>query len=391
MVLETPGAALYLKSMSIDIQGHLASGFEPVAEAFEQNFTEREELGAAFTLIRNGEVLVDIHAGHADRKASRPWTAETIAPVFSTGKAVTALVVAWLVDQGRLDYDAPIADVWPEFAQAGKDAVTLAQALSHQAGLSGYPDEMEPSDWFDRDLMESRFAAMAPMWPLGEGSGYHPISYGVIADAVVRRADAKHRTVGAILRDEICGPRGIDFHIGVPESEHDRAAEHVLPPRPPHLGAMTPEKAAAFLKPWSSPGRRGTATWRSAELPAANGHGTAKAIARLMAPFATQGRLEGEAFVSADVIAEALKERVHGPDRVLPFDLAFAAGVMINRDSEAFGPEPQAVGHYGFGGSCGFADPERGVSGAYVMNRQMDVLVGDARAKALIEASYRCL
>ncbi|WP_439635896.1 serine hydrolase domain-containing protein [Oceanicaulis sp.] len=377
--------------MSIDIQGHLAPGFEPVAEAFEQNFTDREELGAAFTLIRNGEVLVDIHAGHADRKASRPWTEQTIAPVFSTGKAVTALVVAWLVDNGRLDYDAPIADVWPEFAQAGKDAVTLAQALSHQAGLSGYPDEMEPSDWFDRDLMEDRFAAMAPMWPLGEGSGYHPISYGVIADAVVRRADAKRRTVGAILRDEICGPRGIDFHIGVPESEHDRAAEHVLPPRPPHLGSMTPEKAAAFLKPWSSPGRRGTATWRSAELPAANGHGTANAIARLMAPFATQGRLDDEAFVSAEVIADALKERVHGPDRVLPFDLAFAAGVMINRDSEAFGPEPKAVGHYGFGGSCGFADPERGVSGAYVMNRQMDVLVGDARAKALIEASYRCL
>lgn len=377
--------------MSIDIQGHLAPGFEPVAEAFDQNFTDREELGAAFTLIRNGEVLVDIHAGHADRKASRPWTAQTIAPVFSTGKAVTALVVAWLVENGRLDYDAPIATIWPEFAQAGKDTVTLAQALSHQAGLSGYPDEMEPSDWFDRDLMESRFAAMAPLWPLGEGSGYHPISFGVIADAVVRRADAKHRTVGAILRDEICGPHGIDFHIGVPESEHDRAAEHVLPPRPPHLGAMTPEKAAAFLKPWSSPGRRGTATWRSAELPAANGHGTANAIARLMSPFATQGRLDGEAFVSAEVIAQALKERVQGPDRVLPFDLAFAAGVMINRDSEAFGPEPQAVGHYGFGGSCGFADPERGVSGAYVMNRQMDVLVGDARAKALIAASYQCL
>ena len=269
--------------------------------------------------------------------------------------------------------------------------MTLAQALSHQAGLPGYPDEMEPSDWFDRELMESRFAAMAPMWPLGEGSGYHPISYGVIADAVVRRADVKGRTVGAILREEICGPRGIDFHIGVPESEHERAAEHVLPPRPPHLGSMTPEKSAAFLKPWSSPGRRGTAAWRSAELPAANGHGTATAIARLMAPFATQGRLDDAAFVSGAVIEAAMKERVHGPDRVLPFDLSFAAGVMINRESGAFGPEPKAVGHYGFGGSCGFADPERGVSGAYVMNRQMDVLVGDARAKALIEAAYRCL
>ena len=377
--------------MSIEIHGHLASGFEPVAEAFKENFTERDELGAGFTLIREGEVLVDIHAGHADRKAERPWTAETIVPVFSTGKAVTALVVAWLVDQGRLDYDAPVAEVWPDFAQAGKGEVTLAQALSHQAGLPGYPEEMEPSDWFDRELMESRFAAMAPMWPLGEGSGYHPISYGVIADAVVRRADEHGRTVGALLRDVVCGPRGIDFHIGVPESEHDRAAEHVLPPRPPHLGSMTPEKAAAFLKPWSSPGRRGTAAWRSAELPAANGHGTARAIARLMAPFATQGRLDGEAFVSDVVIKAALTERVNGPDRVLPFDLSFACGVMINRDSEAFGPEPKAVGHYGFGGSCGFADPERGVSGAYVMNRQMDVLVGDARAKALIEAAYRCL
>ncbi|WP_306015172.1 serine hydrolase domain-containing protein [Oceanicaulis sp. MMSF_3324] len=377
--------------MSIEIHGHLASGFEPVAEAFKENFTERDELGAGFTLIREGEVLVDIHAGHADRKAERPWTAETIVPVFSTGKAVTALVVAWLVDQGHLDYDAPVAEVWPDFAQAGKGEVTLAQALSHQAGLPGYPEEMEPSDWFDRELMESRFAAMSPMWPLGEGSGYHPISYGVIADAVVRRADEHGRTVGALLRDMVCGPRGIDFHIGVPESEHDRAAEHVLPPRPPHLGSMTPEKAAAFLKPWSSPGRRGTAAWRSAELPAANGHGTARAIARLMAPFATQGRLDGEAFVSDAVIKAALTERVNGPDRVLPFDLSFACGVMINRDSEAFGPEPKAVGHYGFGGSCGFADPARGVSGAYVMNRQMDVLVGDARAKALIEAAYRCL
>ncbi len=377
--------------MSTDIHGHLASGFEPVAEAFKENFSERGELGAGFTLIRDGEILVDIHAGHSDRKGEQPWTAETIVPVFSTGKAITALVVAWLVDQERLDYDAPVAEVWPEFAQAGKGEVTLAQALSHQAGLPGYPEEMEPSDWFDRELMESRFAAMAPMWPLGEGSGYHPISYGVIADAVVRRADVKGRTVGAILREEICGPRGIDFHIGVPESEHERAAEHVLPPRPPHLGSMTPEKSAAFLKPWSSPGRRGTAAWRSAELPAANGHGTPTAIARLMAPFATQGRLDDAAFVSGAVIEAAMKERVHGPDRVLPFDLSFAAGVMINRDSGAFGPEPKAVGHYGFGGSCGFADPERGVSGAYVMNRQMDVLVGDARAKALIEAAYRCL
>lgn len=379
------------RAMSIEIHGQVAPGFEPVREAFAKNFADTDEIGAGFCLLRDGETLVDIFAGHADRKRTKPWVADSIVPVFSTGKAVTAMVMAWLVDQGRLDYHAPVADIWPDFAQGGKARVTLAQALSHQAGLSGYPHEMEASDWFDRELMEDRFAAMEPLWPLGEGSGYHPISYGVIADAVVRRADAKGRTVGGILREEICGPREIDFHIGVSDADQARAAEHMLPPRPPHLGKMNPARAAAFLKPWSSPGRRGAAAWRSAELPAANGHGTANAIARLMAPFATEGRLDGERFIGPETIAAALTEQVSGPDKVLPFDLSYGCGVMINRDSGAYGPEPKTVGHYGFGGSCGFADPVRGVSGSYVMNRQMDVLVGDARAVALIDAAYGCL
>jgi CubicO group peptidase (beta-lactamase class C family) len=377
--------------MDIEIHGHLAPGFEPVRDAFEANFAERGEVGAAFCFIQDGETLVDIWGGHADRKQTAPWSEQTIVPVFSTGKAITALVVAWLVDQGRLDYDAPVAEVWPEFAQAGKGAVTLAQMMSHQAGLPGYPFEMEPSDWFDRDLMEERFAAMAPLWPLGEGTGYHPISFGVLADAVVRRADVQGRTVGQILKDVLAGPRGIDFQIGVPESDHDRAADHVLPPRAPNLGKMNAEKEAAFLKPWSSPGRRGTAAWRSAELPAANGHGTAQALARLMAVFATGGMLDGEPIMSSETVEAALKRRISGPDRVLPFDLAYAAGVMINRDSGHYGPEPSTVGHYGFGGSCAFADPERTISGSYVMNRQMDVLVGDDRATALINAAYGCL
>jgi CubicO group peptidase (beta-lactamase class C family) len=377
--------------MSIEIHGHVAPGFEPVRDAFEANFAERGEIGAAFCFIQDDETLVDIHGGHADRKQTAPWTEQTIVPVFSTGKAITALTVAWLVYQGRLDYDAPVAEIWPEFAQAGKGEVTLAQMLSHQAGLPGYPEEMEPSDWFDRERMEERFAAMAPMWPLGEGTGYHPISFGVLADAVVRRADEHGRTVGRILKDVIAGPRGIDFQIGVPESDHARAAEHVLPPRAPNLGKMNAEKEAAFLKPWSSPGRRGTAAWRSAELPAANGHGTAQALARLMAVFATEGLLDGERLVSRETVEAALKRRASGQDRVLPFDLAYAAGVMINRDSGHYGPEASTVGHYGFGGSCAFADPERAISGSYVMNRQMDVLVGDERATALITAAYGCL
>jgi CubicO group peptidase (beta-lactamase class C family) len=377
--------------MSINIHGALAPGFEPVRAAFEENFAQRGELGAAFALIRNGEVLCDLHAGWADRARTRTWGDDTLVPVFSSGKAVTALVMAWLVDQGRLDYEAPVSALWPDFAAEGKGAVTIAQALSHQAGLPGPVDGIEPADWFDRDKMEAHFAAMAPMWTPGDGSGYHPLSFGVLADAIARRADTNGRSVGGILREAIAGPRGIDCHIGLPEDQHARAAEHVLPPRAPDLGTITPETRAAFLNPGSSPGRRGAAAWRSAELPAANAHATALSLARLMAPFACEGRLDDEAFLGREALEAALKPRTAGPDRVLPFDLSFAAGVMINRDSAAFGPEPRAVGHYGFGGSCVFADPERGLSGAYVMNRQMDVLVGDDRAKALIEAAYACL
>jgi CubicO group peptidase (beta-lactamase class C family) len=377
--------------MSIEIHGVLTPGFEPVRAVFEANFAARGELGAAFALILDGEVICDLHAGWADRARTRPWGDGTLVPVFSSGKAVTALVMAWLVDQGRIDYEVPVSGLWPEFAAQGKGAVTIAQALSHQAGLPGPVDGIEPADWFDRDRMEAHFAAMAPMWTPGDGSGYHPLSFGVLADALARRADTNGRSVGGILREVIAGPRGIDCHIGLPEDQHARAAEHVLPPRAPDLGTITPETRAAFLNPGSSPGRRGAAAWRSAELPAANAHATALSLARLMAPFAWEGRLDGEAFLGRDTLAAALKPRTAGPDRVLPFDLSFAAGVMINRDSAAFGPEPRTVGHYGFGGSCVFADPVRGLSGAYVMNRQMDVLVGDARAQALIETAYACL
>ncbi|MEN0654327.1 MULTISPECIES: serine hydrolase domain-containing protein [Hyphobacterium] len=371
------------------IHGTTAPGFEPVRDAFAANWQTGNEIGAAFALMIDGETVVDLWGGWADRKKTLPWTEDTIVPVFSTGKAVTAMVMAKLVSDGTIDYDAPVADYWPEFARAGKDRVTVAEALSHQAGLAGFPEPMEPGDWFDRDFIEDRLAAMHPLWVPGQGSGYHPLTHGFIADAIARRMTG--RTIGGHLREDIAGPRCIDFRIGTPESEHSRTAEHVLPPRPPFLGKMNDIKAAAFLKPWSSPGRRGAAEWRMAEFPAANGHGTARAIAELLSPFARAGKLRDTQLIAPDVVEAAMRERVSGPDRVLPFDLAYGAGILINRDLGHLGPEPKAVGQYGFGGSCGFADPVRGISGSYVMNRQMDVLSGDPRAMALIEAAYGCL
>ncbi|MHA6287983.1 serine hydrolase domain-containing protein [Maricaulis sp. CAU 1757] len=371
------------------VHGQVAPGFEPVRDAFLANWTEHDEIGAGFAVRIDGEVVIDIHAGWADRKKSRDWQADTLVPVYSTGKAVVALVMARLVERGLLDYEAPVAKYWPEFAAEGKAAITVAEALSHQAGLSGIAQQMEAGDWFDRELIETRLAEQAPLWPPGTGSGYHPVTFGFIADALALRTDG--RSIGAILREDMCGPKGIDFFVGTPLEEHNRVAEHAMPKQVPSLGEINEYRTLAFLKPWSSPGRRGAEEWRQAEFPAANAHATAGALARLMAIYAQGGDFEGEAFLSEATFAALVRERVEGPDKVLPFDLSWAAGVMRNEKPGFYGPEAKAVGHSGWGGSCAFADPVRALSGAYVMNRQQHFLAGDPRPTRLIEAVYGCL
>lgn len=372
-----------------DVHGHVAPGFEHVRDVFADNWRQYDEIGAGFALRIDGERVIDIHAGWADRKKTTAWTDQTLIPVYSTGKAIAALVIAKLVDRGLLDYDAPVADYWPEFAGGGKSAVTVAQALSHQAGLSGISEPMDAGDWFDAGLIEDKLARQRPLWPLGEGSGYHPVTFGFIADALARRTDG--RSIGAILREEICGPKGIDFHVGLPESEHARTAEHAMPRQMPDLGAVNPVRELAFLKAWSSPGRRGAREWRMAEFPAANAHATAGALARLMSIYAMGGQLDGNRFISDATLEALVEERVAGEDKVLPFDLSWAAGVMRNTRAQLYGPVAETVGHSGWGGSCAFADPVNRLSGAYVMNRQQHFLAGDPRPMRLIEAVYNCL
>jgi CubicO group peptidase (beta-lactamase class C family) len=377
------------------LHGHIDPALDAVRDVFEENWSLFDEIGAGFAVQIDGKTVIDLHAGWADRKKSRDWTADAIVPVYSTGKAAAALVIAKLVDRGLLDYEAKVADYWPEFAAGGKSAITVAQALSHQAGLSGLKAEMDAGDWFDAGLIEQRLAAQAPLWSLKEGgSGYSPITFGFIADALARRTDG--RSIGALLREEICGPRGIDLHVGLPEDQHARVAEHAMPKQLPELGELNEVKKTAFLKPWSSPGRRGAKEWRIAEFPAANAHASAGALARLMQVYALKGRLDGERFISETTWNMLTQKRVSGPDRVLPFTLSWAAGVMINDPAQddglrLYGPEAATFGHSGWGGSCAFADPVRGITGAYVMNRQQHFLAGDPRPLRLIKAVYGCL
>lgn len=373
----------------VDIAGFAAPRFAAVKDAFAANFADGLELGARFSVVQAGELVVDLWAGHADRGRARPFDERTLTPVFSTTKALAALLVARAVEEGRLAYDQRVAEIWPEFAQAGKHAVTVEQALSHQAGLSGFPEPMDPALWFDWDALCARLAAMAPLWPPGTASGYHPITFGYIAGEAFRRATG--RTMGTALREDLAAPYGLDIWIGLPDSEFSRVAEMQRPPKAPEFGERNEPTRAAFMTAWASPAGRSQDDWRRMELPSANGHATAEALARLMGALANAGWLEGGQILTPALIAEAARERIRGQDLVLPFVMSWAAGFMRNETEKPWGPALQSFGHAGWGGSCAVADPEAKLGMAYVMNKQSVKLLGDERPKRLMEAVYAAL
>ncbi|WP_422576798.1 serine hydrolase domain-containing protein, partial [Phenylobacterium sp.] len=197
--------------------------------------------------MHGGETIVDLWAGHADRQRTRPFDDKTLTTIFSSTKAIAALLIARLVDSGKLDYGQTVASVWPEFAQVGKGEITVEQAMSHQAGLSGFPDPMEPSLWFDWEAICAKLAAMAPLWPPGTASGYHPVTFGYIAGEIFRRVDG--RTMGAALRQDLAIPFDLDLWIGLPDSEHGRAADMQRPNGPAKFGEVNAATRAAFLTP----------------------------------------------------------------------------------------------------------------------------------------------
>ncbi|MDI1281316.1 serine hydrolase domain-containing protein [Brevundimonas sp.] len=376
-----------------DIHGPCPERFAAVREAFAANFSDApeglDELGARFSVCIGGEPVIDLWGGHADTARTQPFTDATLVPVFSAGKAVMALLIAGCVERGLLSYEAPVAAYWPDFGQAGKAGITVGQLMSHQAGLSGFSEPAEPAIWCHREAVLDRLCAQAPMWPPGTASGYHPITIGYLAGELFRLVDG--RTMGTALAEDFADPFDLDLWIGLPESEHDRVAQMRKPTAAPDLGVIDAIKTAAFLDRGSAPGGRGSSEWRQMEIPSANMHATAAGLARMLTPLATGGTLDGQTVLSAGALAQATRERSHGPDRVLPFTISWAAGLMRNAGLDIFGPNPDAVGHCGWGGSCVFADPATGISAAYVMTRQSPHLLGDPRPLRLIRALYASL
>ncbi|MET7883219.1 serine hydrolase domain-containing protein [Streptomyces avermitilis] len=381
------------------IQGRCDERFAAVREAFEGNFRERGELGAAVTVTLGGETVVDLWGGWADAARTRPWERETLVNVWSTSKGPTSLCAHILADRGLLDFDAPVAAYWPEFAAAGKGSVLVRHLLSHRAGLAGLREPHSVEQLYDWELTAQRLAAQEPWWEPGTRSGYHALTFGFLVGEVVRRVSGL--LPGAFLEREVTGPLAIDFTIGLPEKEADRAAELVHPraaatsEQTEVFSQLAPVALAALLNPVVGATEGNTERWRAAEIPAANGHGTARAVAALYGIFAGRGSWDGRPILSPEA-AERVREG-QGSCRDLVLGAGFESeteiglGLWLSGPNGSYGPNPKAFGHDGFGGSCGLADPEAGVSLGYVMNRMGPHIADDPRKMALVDALYSAL
>jgi CubicO group peptidase (beta-lactamase class C family) len=379
--------------MSVEIHGPCDPRFAKVRDAFAANFAAGREVGASFAATLEGELVIDLWGGHADVAKTRPWQRDTLANVWSTTKAATALAAHVLADRGFLDLDAPVATYWPEFAANGKGAIPVHMLLSHRAGLAGVDERLATEALWDWERMTRVLAAAKPWWEPGTANGYHAMTYGYLVGEVVRRITG--RTLGVFLRDEITGPLGADFHIGLAAADHARAAEML----PPSAEEMAAAGAAAQVDPNSLlarmmgnppllPDVANRPEWRSAEIPAANGHGNARSVAQLMAILACEGSAGGRRYLSPESIARATTEQAHAPDLVLGLPLRWGLGFMLASDTLPLSPDGTAFGHGGWGGSLGIADPKARLSWAYVMNKMSPGTLGDTRAFGMLGALY---
>jgi len=383
------------------VQGQCAERFVGVKNAFAANFDRFDEVGAAFSIVVDGETVVDLWGGYMDAARTRPWERDTIVNVWSTTKGIVATCAHRLADQGLLDIDAPVANYWPEFAQNGKGKIPVRYLLSHQAGLPALREPLPPGSAFQWDVMTEALAGEGPWWEPGTKHGYHAFTWGWLVGEVIRRITGI--SVGTYFRKEIAEPLALDFHVGL-EAEHDTRTAEVVSPEPPQPGdtnfvmEMLRDPQSMSFKVLANPpdlfvpGVVNTREWRAAEIPAANGHGNARAVARLYGALARGGELDGVRVLSPEAIEQATEQQAYGRDEVMGLTLRTALGFFLTSPDARLGPNPRAFGHSGAGGSLGFADPDARIGFGYTMNRMLqDDTLTDTRWAPLIEAVYSAL
>jgi CubicO group peptidase (beta-lactamase class C family) len=372
--------------------GYCDAAFRDVETAFTELFDDTgsgpPEVGAAVAVVCDGRPVVDLWGGAADA-AGRPWERDTIVCVFSCTKAMAALSAHRLADRGLLDYDARVARYWPEFAQGGKGDVTVRQLMSNQAGLPALRNPMPPGAVFDHRAVADALAVEEPFWEPGTAHGYHTLTYGNLVGEVVRRIDG--RDLGTFFEAEVARPLGADFLIGVAPEHDRRVAELVRAPGAGPGPTVDPMTLTTLDPLLLEPPLANSRPWRAAQIAAANGHGNARALARIYGALAQGGAVDGVTLLSPSTIAVATEPQVRGPDRTIPDVVTeYALGFFTSGSDLARGYGPRAFGHGGAYGSLGLADPETGIGFGFVFNQCVDAL-SLGRAERLLDAVARAL
>jgi CubicO group peptidase (beta-lactamase class C family) len=384
----------------VAVEGTVEPGWEPVRDAFITNFTDRGETGAACCIYEQGRKVVDLWGGVRDRASGAAWESDTMTLVYSATKGMAAMVMALAHSRGWLDHDAPVAAYWPEFAQAGKAAITVRQLLGHQAGLFAFDEPVGWSVVADLDRLAAIMARQRPAWQPGERQAYHAISLGFYESELIRRVDPRHRTLGQVFADELAGPLGLEFYIRLPEWMPDDRLAPLVRTSPLRMVAGLPlslvpdvinPRSVLFRSLMTNPGTNVPSDpervfVRELEIPSGGGVGTARAIARAYGVFAGDG---GELGLRAETLAAlrapAVPPRRGFHDACFKGDVRFSLGFMKPSPVWAFGG-PEAFGSPGAGGSLGFADPATGIGYGYVTSRIGTKQDGDPREVALRHA-----
>lgn len=381
-------------SDSVTIHGHCDPQFEPVRAAFASNFAQGAEVGASVAVTLDGKCVVDLWAGNAadgqGEQAASPWQENTIVNVYSTTKTMAGLCMLMLADRGQLDFDAPVATYWPEFAANGKEGVLVRHVMGHTAGLSGWDEPITAADLYDGTRSADLLAAQAPWWTPGDGSGYHAISLGSLQGEILRRITG--RTIGEFFATEVANPLGADFHIGFGPEHDDRCGE-LVPPG----GALVDldlDPGALPVRTLGNPALSATEprtrAWRASQIPAAGGFGNARSVARVHSAMACGGTVDGVKLLSTSGVERVFDEQAHGIDRVLGTEIKFGMGFGLATDVMPL-PNPRAFYWGGWGGSIAVTDMDARMSVSYVMNKMFPTLEGDLRGGMLLLAAYGAL
>ncbi|MEY4338252.1 MAG: hypothetical protein RLZ14_102 [Actinomycetota bacterium] len=373
-----------------DIHGSLDSRFARMGEVLSANIDSGADVGASVAVMHEGELVVDIWGGWVDEAHTAPWQADTLTNVWSSTKTQMALCALILADRGQLDLDAPVASYWPEFAANGKDGVLVKHLLSHTSGVSGWDQPVVVDDIYDWEASTAKLAAQAPWWTPGQGSGYHALNQGHLVGEVIRRVSGKK--LGEFFRDEVAGPLGVDFHIGLAESEFGRVSNVIPPPPLPiDFASLDPEMVAVKTFTGPAPGAEAswTTEWRQADIGAANGHGNARSLAVPQSAISNGGVVNGHRLLSQNTIDRIFEVQADGIDQVLMVPVRFGIGYGLSTDTMPFIPTTRrACAWGGWGGSVVVNDLDLRMTIVYVMNRMESGLVGDFRGSSLVEAAF---